>query len=150
MDAIASELEALISQHLGPLQAVPADEMGYKPHPSKWSKKEIIGHLADSAQNNIRRLIVAQYEQEPHIVYNQDEWVKLAGYQQYELPELIQLWALLNKHLAVILKNMSPENSQRSCRSESVHSLEWLAQDYIKHLKHHLHQVLNLEPVAYP
>jgi hypothetical protein len=150
MDAIAAELETFIGQHLGPLQAVPEDEMRYKPSPSKWSKKEIMGHLVDSAQNNIRRFVVARYDQEPHIVYNQDQWVSLACYQQYELPDLVHLWWLLNKHLVFILKKMEPGMAQRPCRTEGLHTLEWLAGDYIKHLRHHVHQVLNLEPVAYP
>lgn len=150
MDTIAVELETFIAQHLGSLQAVAEDEMIYKPNPSKWSKKEIMGHLVDSAQNNIRRFVVAQYEQEPHIVYSQDQWVSLARYQQYELSDLVHLWWLLNKHLAFILKNMSPEMEQRLCRTEGLHTLEWLARDYVKHLKHHIHQVLNLEPVPYP
>jgi hypothetical protein len=30
------------------------------------------------------------------------------------------------------------------------HSISWLAQDYIRHMLHHLHQILQLEPVTYP
>jgi hypothetical protein len=39
---------------------------------------------------------------------------------------------------------------QRSCQTESLHTLDRLAKDYVRHLRHHLHQVLDLEPVAYP
>lgn len=150
MQLIASELETFIQQHLGNLYAVAEDEMLYKPLPAKWSKKEITGHLVDSAQNNIRRFIVARYEHEPHIMYNQDAWVAITGYQQYDLPDLVNLWYLLNKHIVTILRNMPAETARRQCRTEGLHTLEWLAQDYIKHLKHHVHQVLNLEPVPYP
>ena len=45
---------------------------------------------------------------------------------------------------------MAEEMKQRKCQTETLPTLEWLAQDYIKHLKHHLHQVLELEPIAYP
>jgi hypothetical protein len=150
MQTIAFELEAVIDQHIAALHAMLKDKMGYKPSPAKWSKKEIMGHMIDSAQNNIRRLIAAQYEEAPMIVYKQDNWVAISNYQNYDITDLINLWYLLNKHFAVILKNTSAETMQRKCRTEDLHTLEWIAQDYLKHLRHHLHQVLDLEPVAYP
>lgn len=150
MQSIAIELEAFLNQHLPALHAVPESEMVFKPSASRWSKKEILGHTIDSAQNNIRRFIAGQYENEPKIIYNQDKWVALSGYQHYDLPDLINLWWLLNKHICNVLKNMPDEMAQRKCQTEALHTIEWLAQDYIKHLRHHVHQVLNLEPVAYP
>jgi DinB superfamily len=150
MPSPAFELEDIIDQHTAALHAMPKDKLSYKPSPSRWSKKEIIGHMVDSAQSNIRRLVVAQYEENPLIVYNQDKWVAISNYQNYDVTGLINLWHLLNKHLAVILKNTPAEMMQRTCQTQSLHTLEWIAEDYIKHLRHHLHQVLDLEPVAYP
>ena len=150
MQSIAVQLESIIDLHIGALKSVPESEMVYKPSPSKWSKKEILGHTIDSAQNNIRRFIVAQYEENPTIGYNQDKWVAITNYQDYNLHDLFNLWYLLNKHISVILKNTSSEIAQRKCLTSDLHTLEWLAHDYIKHLRHHLHQVLELEPVAYP
>ncbi|TMI75426.1 MAG: DinB family protein [Bacteroidetes bacterium] len=147
MQSTAFELEAVIDQHLAALRAILKDKMEYKPSPSKWSKKEILGHMVDSAQNNIRRFIVAQYEENPIIVYKQDNWVALSNYQHYDLANLVNLWYLLNKHIVIILKNMTPETMQRSCQTESLHTIDWLAKDYVRHLRHHLHQVLDLEPV---
>ncbi len=118
--------------------------------PVKWSKKEIMGHLIDSAQNNIRRFIVTPYEDIPTIVYKQDDWVRINNYQSASLEELIQLWYLLNRQIVSILKNISDDSLQRTCQTDSIHNIEWLAKDYIKHMKHHLHQVLDLTPVAYP
>ncbi|MFI5129163.1 MAG: DinB family protein [Chitinophagales bacterium] len=150
MQSIAFELEAVIDQHLTALRAILKEKMTYKPSPSKWSKKEIMGHLIDSAQNNIRRFIVSQYEDTPHIVYKQDDWVALSNYQNYDLADLVNLWYLLNKHVVTVLKNMRPEMMERTCLTESPHSVEWLAKDYVRHLKHHLHQVLEIDPVPYP
>jgi hypothetical protein len=150
MESIVSDLITFIERHLPALRSITADEFNFKPSPPKWSKKEILGHLIDSAQNNIRRFIVAQYEDNPKIVYNQDKWVAITGYQQYNLPDLIQLWWLINKHICQVLKNMSTEMTERESETEELHTIKWLAQDYIKHLKHHLHQILDLEPVPYP
>src|SRR6266498_4627281 len=99
MESIVSELTAVVEKHLPALRSITADEFSFKPSPSKWSKKEILGHLIDSAQNNIRRFIVAQYEERPKIIYNQDKWVAIAGYNDYYTADLIRLWVLLNNHI---------------------------------------------------
>jgi hypothetical protein len=150
MQSIAVELENIINRHRPALLDLPESELVFKSSPEKWSKKEILGHLVDSSQSNIRRLVVAQYEDAPKISYNQDKWVTISNYQQYEWKDLVQLWYSLNKHMAFILKNISPATAARECQTEALHTLQWLASDYVKHLKHHVHQVLELEPVSYP
>ena len=150
MKAIASELTNIIQTHLPSLRSVREAEFNLKPSPLKWSRKEILGHLVDSAQNNIRRFIVAQYEERPKIVYNQDKWVAITNYQEYQLTDLIDLWHQVNKHLCHVLTSMPVEMIKRQVQTEDLHDLEWLARDYVKHLLHHLHQVLDLKPIAYP
>lgn len=149
MNPIVKKIEVFINQHLDLLKAVPETVMSDKPSPGKWSKKEILGHLVDSAQNNIRRFIVAQYEEEPKIVYTQDSWVTAADYQHFHTADIIQLWYQLNKQLCRIINNISEEKMQRKCQTEALHDLKWLAEDYLLHLRHHLHQVLDLELVVY-
>lgn len=150
MQITVIELQTLIDQHRPALQAVPEDKFSAKPDPKKWSKKEILGHLIDSAQNNIRRFVVAQYEDAPRIVYNQDKWVAIADYQHYNSGDLKNLWYLVNSHLCNILRNLPAEMGENKCQTEGLHTLEWLARDYIRHLTHHVHQILDLEPVSYP
>ncbi len=110
----------------------------------------MVGHLIDSAQSNLRRFVVAQYENNPTINYNQDKWVAINNYQGWDIKDLVQLLYLLNRQIVFVLKNISVEMSRRICISSASYTIEWLAEDYLKHLKHHLHQVLNLEPFAYP
>ena len=150
MQSIAKELETVIQQHLPTLRSLDEPSLAHKTSPEKWSKKQVMGHLIDSAQCNIRRFVVAQYEENPLIIYSQDKWVAICNYQHWNSKELIDLWYLLNRDICEILKNISPETAQLQCGSPELHTIEWLAQDYIKHLKHHLHQVLELEPEAYP
>ena len=150
MTSIAATLETLINEYLSKLNFVTEDEFAYKPSPTKWSKKELMGHLIDSAQSNLRRFVVAQYEESPTINYNQDKWVTINNYQHWDAKDLIQLWYLVNRQIVFVFKNTSEEMCQRICISSASYTIEWLGQDYIKHLKHHIHQVLNLEPVAYP
>jgi hypothetical protein len=150
MTTIADQLKMLIDDYLPGLNSLNEQEITTKPSPAKWSKKEVIGHLIDSAQNNIRRFIVAGYEANPTIVYKQDKWVAINNYQQWDPKELVQLWYLLNRQMVYVLKNIPGDAGQRICNTGTSYPIECLAQDYIKHLKHHMHPVLNREPVPYP
>ena len=152
MKHLTRQLEQIILQYQSLLAAVEEATYADKPNPSKWSKKEILGHLVDSAQNNIRRFVVSQYEDVPKIIYRQDDWVRIADYQHYPTPDLIELWSLLNKHICIILNNTSVQSANKKSLTNDpeLRSIEWLAGDYIKHLLHHLHQVLDMEPIGYP
>lgn len=150
MHTIASKLDKLASEYLLQLNSINEEIFSLKPSPVKWSKKEIIGHLIDSAQNNIRRFVVAQYEKDPLVIYNQDKWVSVINYQQMDSGVVIQLWYLINQQIISIFKNTSAEAAQHTATTGEIHTIEWLAEDYIKHLQHHMHYVLGLEPIAYP
>jgi hypothetical protein len=150
MRSIAQQLGDLIDEYIVSLRALQEDGLSIKPSPEKWSKKEILGHLIDSAESNIRRFVVAQYEDSPAIGYNQDKWVAIVNYQQWNWDEITGLWYQLNKQVCRILENMSAETAQRTCMTQQLRTLEWLGEDYIKHLRHHVDQVLELEPIPYP
>jgi hypothetical protein len=145
-------LQEIVTSYTPKLYEIDENEFTAKPRPEKWSRKEILGHLIDSAQTNIRRFVVGQYEDLPFIVYKQDAWVAISNYQNYPTKDLIELWALLNKHICIVLSNTSEQAAQRKCTTNAPESqsIAWLAADYIKHLLHHLHQVLEMEPIPYP
>ena len=141
------ELAGIIDSFSRKLHDIPANDFSAKPLPHKWSKKEVLGHLIDSAQNNLRRFICGQYEsQPPRIRYDQDFWVAANGYQQMSREDVIVLWEQLNRRIAAVLANMPVENFSKACDSgreaPELHTLKWLAEDYVKHLKHHLNQIV--------
>jgi DinB superfamily len=152
MKLIIETLQKIITEYLPPLRLVSEKDFSSKPSPHKWSKKEILGHLVDSAQTNIRRFVITQYEELPLIIYRQDNWVSICNYQNYPTKDLIELWTFLNRHICIILANTGPDDAQRKCASNNseLYSIAWLAEDYNKHLLHHLHQILNLTAIAYP
>ena len=117
----------------------------YKPGPEKWSKKEIIGHLIDSAQINLQRFVRCTYEENFKLTYEQVEWVDAQHYQAANINELLGLWKLLNLQIARVLLNYPAKRLQAKCdtnkAAESLHTVEWLAADYVEHMKHHLKQV---------
>ncbi|MGI9543763.1 MAG: DinB family protein [Cyclobacteriaceae bacterium] len=147
METLANALKEYVDQVYPKIAAIPEEQMVDKPTPGKWSKKEILGHLIDSAANNQQRFVRGQYESVPKIVYQQDDWVSLQDYQSLSLKHVLELWKLYNYHVAHAIANVRKENRSRKCNTgkeqEEFHTLEWLAQDYLVHQKHHIKQILN-------
>jgi hypothetical protein len=143
MTQAINDLNAIIDEYSAKIEAIPDHEFSAKPLAHKWSKKEVLGHLIDSAQNNLRRFICGQYEQKPSkIVYDQDFWVISNGYQHMAKGDVINLWKLINQRIAAVLANMPKDNYSKMSETSEPRSLEWLATDYVKHLKHHMNQIL--------
>jgi hypothetical protein len=150
MQHIIQQLKNIITEYTPQLQRISLADLVHKTSPVKWSNKEVLGHLIDSAQNNIRRFVVAQYEDKPYIVYAQDSWVTAADYQHYPEKDLLELWVLLNRHIIILWKNLPAAAENNEVQTQEVHTIKWLAEDYNKHLLHHLHKMLKLEEVPYP
>lgn len=155
MKKTIAELREIVQDFSQRMNAISPQAFSEKPSPSKWSRQEVVGHLIDSAQNNLRRFIVGQYEDKPKIIYDQDQWVLLNQYQQMKQAEIILLWRLQNERICAVLESMPIENYTRLVNTgkteEQLHSLEWLAWDYVKHLKHHLNQIVEKSfDIVYP
>ena len=146
MNNTVAELLNIVELFERKINSIDEAEFAAKPNPNKWSKKEVLGHLIDSAQNNLRRFIVGQYEHQPKIRYKQEFWVEANGYQAMKKSDVIQLWVLVNQRIAAVLSNTSSENGKRQVDTGNdqpeLHTIEWLASDYVKHLKHHLNQII--------
>ncbi len=150
MNEIINQLNNRISLVNSYISALSEEALQAKLNDNSWSKKEILGHLIDSAQSNIRRMVVGQYQENAHIIYHQNEWVKAADYQSYNSKDLLDFWVLLNKHFCQVLKNLPLENYQTTTNwgsattpmlEQDLVTLEFVANDYIRHLDHHLKQM---------
>jgi hypothetical protein len=155
MKITVDELKNVLREMEPKIMAIGDVEFSAKPRPDKWSKKEVIGHLVDSAQNNLRRFIAAQYEDRPKIIYEQDFWVDANAYQSASKEDVVTLWRLLNERICAILTALPASNYTMLCNTSKTEpeykTLEWLAADYVKHMKHHMNQVIaNSYSVVYP
>ena len=126
------------------------------PAPGKWSKKEIIGHLIDSAANNHGRFVRAQLQEALVFPgYDQDAWVRLQRYRDRSWNDLVQLWRAYNYHIVVVMESADPHAVTRPRSTHNLHELAWrpvppteattleyFMRDYVAHLKHHLRQAL--------
>ncbi len=111
----------------------------------KWSRREILGHLCDSAVNNQARFIRAQYEQPLAVPgYDQADWVRLQGYHDMDTEELLEMWTVLNSHLRRIISKIPCESMEAlTCQvgSGAPVTLAQLLEQYLAHQSHHLEQI---------
>src|SRR5262245_21382151 len=109
----------------------------------KWSPKQVIGHLIDSAANNHQRFVRAQEgESYSGPGYSQDHWVAVQGYADASWDDLIALWRAYNLHLARLLERIPEAKRGTTCTigSYAPMTLAFVASDYVNHLRHHLAQ----------
>ncbi len=149
------QLRQTIHRALVDLENIPESKMSHKPDPDKWSKKEILGHLIDSAMNNHRRIVLAsQSDQLIFEGYNQVHWVLSNNYQDRPTREILSLWMQMNLHLAAAYDAVAEELvtkihihhnfhqiAMRPVQENQPLPLTFLMDDYLIHLEHHLKQV---------
>ena len=120
-------------------------ESGQRPSPELWTRKEVIGHLIDSASNNHQRFVRGQLASGQDFPrYEQEQWVRLQGYQSARWLDLIDLWRAYNTHLLHVIECMTEEGRRATCRvgSGAEVTLAGLFVDYVDHLEHHLRKML--------
>lgn len=131
----------------GVFKKFPSEELLHKPSPGKWSKQEILGHLIDSAINNLKRFTEIQFLPQPYTVisYQQDELVNVNHYQKLPLDHLLDLWAVLNQQIIYVVKNIPGEKFNYPVDPQydnhEMKTLGWIVCDYVAHLEHHMRQV---------
>jgi len=150
MKDLANELRAAVQEARARLEAI-GEKASLEIGPGTWSKRQILGHLIDSALNNDQRFVRAQSGEALDFPdYEQDAWVAAHGYAERPWPELVALWASLNEQVAHAIERLPADRLATPCRiggSES-HTLEYVARDYPKHTWHHLQQILDPETAA--
>ena len=144
MSELASTLRGEVAHAAVRLRALSEADVTRSRGDGKWVKKEILGHLIDSAANNHQRFVRAQFST-PFVWpgYDQEAWVPVHRYRDRPWADLVDLWVALNRHVAVVVEGIPVDRVGTSCAiggGEAV-TLEELIQDYLRHLRHHLAQI---------
>jgi hypothetical protein len=106
----------------------------------KWSAKQVMGHLTDSAVNNLAKIVRMQIETEPELSgYEQMAWVNLQHYAEREWAEVLALWFALNEHVAWTIRHIDKARLGNVGVVEGQRmTLGYLIEDYVAHMQHHL------------
>lgn len=144
MRHIAARLQDLVQNSFDRLMTIP-DEYAKQPISSgKWSLKEVIGHLCDSAANNHQRFVRAALKDELRYPgYQQSGWVSLQNYREEGWGDLLALWKAYNIHIAHVIESIPEERLDQRLvvgDNEPV-TLRFLIEDYVEHLSTHIGQL---------
>lgn len=112
--------------------------------PGGWLRKELLGHLLDSAANNHQRFVRAALDghyEGPS--YEQQSWVRLHGYSELSWRSLLAAWRDRNATLARIVSRIDEERLKAPCKigDDSAVPLQFVIEDYLRHMDHHIAQI---------
>lgn len=153
--ALSDALNLSVSRHLAELSAVEEDTAAYKPRTDKWSRKEILGHLIDSAANNHHRFVLMRQKDDMVFEsYDQELWVNAHEYQERDWHSLLRLWTSYNHHLSLLVRHIPADLLNRPFTRHNLDrvafnvipmdqsaTIAYLVEDYIAHMEHHLAQI---------
>ena len=143
-DTDSSRLLAIVEREAGRLRSLPAAETARRPAAGKWCRREILGHLLDSALNNHQRFVRAQLADSLDIGgYAQDDWVRVQGYAETDWGALVTLWEGMNRRLAEVMARIPAASLPTPIRigGKPAVTLEFVVADYLRHVEHHLGQI---------
>jgi len=123
------------------------EEFEHKNSPTEWSKKEILGHLIDSATINHHRLIYAQIYDRPTLGFDGNGWVKANCYQEMDSKQLIAFWVHYNRFIEKLIvqfpkKKLSNVVITGEKRGDYIMTVNELFNEYVNHLEHHLRKIV--------
>lgn len=147
VNASMERLEDHIKDFPAKMKNLSSEDLLDRKAEGKWSKKEILGHLIDSAVNNLKRFTDAQFSSLPYEVvnYNQVNLVIVNDYQNLPLDHLLGLWQSLNRQIVFVVKNIEEEKLNYPVdpqyQNAELKTLGWIIIDYVAHMEHHFKQI---------
>lgn len=150
--SIIKEITALVKKWEPLLAKLPEEIISDRRNKQNRTIKQIVGHMIDSASNNIHRIIHLQNQPGPLIFPNyatfgnNDRWIAIQNYQNEDWTILIQLWKYSNLHYCHIIHNVNDDklNNEWISGPDKKVSLELMIIDYPEHLKLHLSEINDL------
>jgi DinB superfamily len=144
MRELSEELRCLVEAAEPGLRQIPESESMRPALPGGWSRKQVLGHLIDSASNNHQRFVRAMLQPSLDFPgYDQEGNIRVQAVQEADWILLVSLWAAYNRYLAHLIAHFPASQLDTPCRigaGEPV-TLGFLASDYLRHLRHHLLQI---------
>jgi len=142
---VARELERVLVASETDLTSISETVAGDPRSAGKWSRKEIIGHLIDSASNNHQRFVRGAQQPDLHLPgYDQNWCVTVQRPNEISWTLLLSLWSSYNRYLAHVIASLPTDSASHLIRigDSAPVDLLWVASDYVEHFKHHVNQII--------
>ena len=149
---IASDIISLADEWEPILVSLSQDAIAIRRNSQNRSIRQILGHLIDSASNNIHRTVYLQYQPSPLVFPNyasegsNDRWIAIQDYQNENWLNMIQLWKYLLLHFCHVINHI--DEGRLSCEwiagPDRRISLGDMLPAFLTHLKLHLSEIEDL------
>ena len=109
-----------------------------------WTRKQIVGHMLDSATNNRQRFVRAAIDGDytgPSM--RRSAWVAAHGYAGQRWETLLGWWEAEHEILIAVVDHIPEERLQAICMvgEDAPVTLRFLIEDYVAHQRWHLRQL---------
>lgn len=139
----AAQLESILDEAPTTLGRLTETEAAAPRPGGGWTRKQILGHLIDSAGVNLQRFLHGQLQSGISFRYPQDEFVELNAYAERPFSELLTLWIALNRQLLHVVQRIPADQLDNLCGQGDGEdwTLRFRIVDYVGHMQHHLGQI---------
>jgi hypothetical protein len=141
---LAVEFRAQVDSFRRALLELPPESAGTHWRAGGWTRKQIVGHLLDSAANNRQRFVRAATEGAyTGPTYEQAAWVAAHGYDGQTWETLLRWWDAEHEILAAVVDLIPEERLEASCTvgANVPATLRFLIEDYLAHQRGHIAQI---------
>lgn len=132
-------LDQQLSETLILLRSLSEQHGTFRYEPAKWSVKEILGHLIDTERiMSYRALCIARAERAPLPGFEQNDYVKNAGFDKRSVSSLAREFEQVRRATIALFRNLEPEAWERRGTASNVEvSVRALAYIITGHELHH-------------
>ncbi len=129
-DDIVGELERLTLESVEILKSVPSDRETFRYAAGKWSVREVVGHVIDAERIFcVRVLASSRGDQGELSTFDDNLYTANAGYDRFELAELIEEFQTVRKATYLLLSKLDEAQWKRTAKiggfNQSSRGIAW-------------------------
>jgi len=143
MKDVYLELNSIINDFYNKYKGLDNEIASKRPGTDRWTLKEIVGHLIDSASNNHQRFVRLQIANElifPGYGKDNSKWLEIEKYNELNFSDIVLLWKQYNVLIGNIIKEVDESklgNYWKKPDGDKI-ALKDLMIDYVRHIKEHV------------
>lgn len=149
---ISEEIKQLVLKWEVKLNSLSEEQITVPKNSQNRNIKQIVGHMTDSASNNIHRVVHLQYRESPvdfpnYATFgNNDKWIAIQNYENEKWTELVQLWKYLHLHFCHVIQNIKTRRLETEwlAGKDIKITLKEMVEDFPRHFKLHIFEIEEL------